>query len=103
LARVVQTVRHPIEGEFCLYHPQTNGQVERVNQCLEMFLRYATYDTLSHWAKWLGSAEVWYNSCYHSSLKCSPFKALYGVDPYLGDNSVITTGQASDAATILQN
>lgn len=85
------------------YHPQTNGQAERVNQCLEMFLRYATYDTLSHWAKWLDSTELWYNSCYHSSLKCSPFKALYGVDPYLGDNSVITTGQASDAATILQN
>jgi hypothetical protein len=36
------------------------------------------------WLKWLPLAELWYNSSFHSALQCSPFKALYGVDPSFG-------------------
>jgi IS30 family transposase len=31
------------------YHPQTDGQNERVNQCLEMYLRCAVYNQPHHW------------------------------------------------------
>jgi hypothetical protein len=66
------------------YHPQTDGQSERVNQCLEMFLRCMVQDAPKQWKKWLPLAEFWYNSTVHSSLGCSPFKALYGHEPNLG-------------------
>lgn len=66
------------------YHPQSDGQTERVNQCLEMYMRCAVQDSLTTWKSWLSLAELWYNSSYHSSLGCSPFKALYGYEPRLG-------------------
>jgi hypothetical protein len=66
------------------YHPQTDGQSERVNQCLEMFLRCMVQDSPRKWRSWLPLAEFWYNSSVHTSIGCSPFKALYGHEPNLG-------------------
>lgn len=31
------------------YHPQSDGQTERINQCLEMFLRCVVHQTPSQW------------------------------------------------------
>jgi hypothetical protein len=50
------------------YHPQSDGQTERVNQCLKMFLRCAVQATPIQWTKWLALAELWYNTSFHSSL-----------------------------------
>lgn len=66
------------------YHPQTDGQSERVNQCLEMYLRCAVHDTPSKWHSWLPLAEFWYNTNYHTALGCSPYRALYGHEPHYG-------------------
>ena len=63
------------------YHPQSDGQSERVNQHVEMYLRCAISDTPKKWKHWLPLAELWYNSSFHSAIGCSPFKALYGYDP----------------------
>lgn len=63
------------------YHPQTDGQTERVNQCLENYLRCMCFHKPTAWSNWLSLAEWWYNTNYHSSLKMTPFEALYGIKP----------------------
>jgi transposase InsO family protein len=50
------------------YHPQTNGQTERVNQCLETFLRSFVHACPTKWSHWLSLAEYWNNTSFHSSL-----------------------------------
>lgn len=44
-------------------------------------MRCMTHDRPSSWAKWLSLAEWWYNSIYHSSIRMTPFEALYGYYP----------------------
>lgn len=53
------------------------------------------------WVKWLPLAEMWYNSSFHSTIQCSPFKALYGVDPSFGIVPVLQDAANPDAITTL--
>jgi transposase InsO family protein len=60
------------------YHPQTNGQTERVNQILEDILRACALQYERSWEKSLPYAEFSYNNSYQESLKMTPFEMLYG-------------------------
>nr|AAQ56440.1 putative polyprotein [Oryza sativa Japonica Group]AAQ56491.1 putative polyprotein [Oryza sativa Japonica Group] len=60
------------------YHPQTNGQTERVNQILEDMLRACALDFGGAWDKSLPYAEFSYNNSYQASLQMAPFEALSG-------------------------
>jgi hypothetical protein len=60
------------------YHPQTDGQTERVNQILEDMLRACALQYDENWDKCLSLAEFSYNNNYQTSLKMAPFEALYG-------------------------
>ena len=60
------------------YHPQTDGQTERVNQILEDMLRACVLSYGSKWEDCLLFAELSYNNSYQSSLQMAPFEALYG-------------------------
>jgi hypothetical protein len=59
------------------YHPQTDGQTERVNQILEDMLRESILHFDKSWDKCLSLAELSYNNSYQASLKMEPFDALY--------------------------
>jgi hypothetical protein len=66
------------------YHPQADGQMERVNQTLEQYLRcYVDYN-LDDWAWLLSTAEFAYNNAKHESTGHSPFFLEYGRHPRTG-------------------
>ncbi|SYW74704.1 uncharacterized protein UHO2_01570 [Ustilago hordei] len=63
------------------YHPQTDGQTERVNQVVEQYLRmYCNYEQ-NDWASLLNTAAFVYNNTIHNSIGVSPFFACYGWNP----------------------
>ncbi|GMI95061.1 hypothetical protein HRI_003175400 [Hibiscus trionum] len=78
------------------YHPKTDGQTERVNQCVETYLKCMTGEKPREWSDWLHLAEWWYNSSYHTSIGTSSFQALYGQEPtihvpFIVGESVVAT------------
>eukprot|EP00253_Pinus_taeda_P024011 PITA_24011 len=61
-----------------VYHPQTDGQTERVNQVVkDMLCNYVMHQP-GKWEEYLHLVEFAYNNGYHESLKISPFEVLYG-------------------------
>jgi len=66
------------------YHPQTDGQMERINQELEQYLRVFIDHRQEQWPDWLGTAEFAYNNKIHAATKTLPFKANYGQDLRMG-------------------
>eukprot|EP00253_Pinus_taeda_P012702 PITA_12702 len=60
------------------YHPQTDGQTERVNQVLEDMLRAYVMLKPCQWEEYLHLVEFAYNNGYHTSTQLSPFEVLYG-------------------------
>ena len=60
------------------YHPQTDGQTERIKQILKDMLRACVIHFDKSWDKCLSLAEFSYNNSYQESLKMAPFEVLYG-------------------------
>ncbi|WVZ70952.1 hypothetical protein U9M48_019581 [Paspalum notatum var. saurae] len=56
------------------YHPQTSGQVERVNQILEDMLRACALTYSTRWDECLLLVEFAYNNSYQKSLEMAPFE-----------------------------
>ncbi|MCO5615111.1 hypothetical protein L7F22_069400 [Adiantum nelumboides] len=71
------------------YHPQTDGQTERVNQILEEMLRHYIQNRLASWEEYLPLVEFAYNNAPHSVTGMTPFQAAYGHTPLVPTNFVL--------------
>lgn len=81
------------------YHPQSDGQTEEVDRCIETYLRCMTHERPGQWIKWLPMAEWWYNSNYHTATQLTPFEIVYGTPPpihvpyFPGDSKIESVDQ----------
>ncbi|GLB44698.1 putative retrotransposable element tf2 155 kda protein type 1-like [Lyophyllum shimeji] len=66
------------------YHPQSDGQTERVNQELEQYLRVFCNERQDDWDDLLPEAEFQYNNHVHSATKFTPFMLDTGRNPRMG-------------------
>ena len=60
------------------FHPQTDGQSERVIQVLEDMLWSCVLDFLGSWDRYISLMEFAYNNSYRSSIGMAPYEPLYG-------------------------
>ncbi|GJP54247.1 hypothetical protein CLOM_g13357 [Closterium sp. NIES-68] len=68
------------------YHPQTDGQTERLNQIVEQLLRAACKDDISKWDLHLPVLEFAYNNATHAATGQTPFFLCYGRHPLTPQN-----------------
>ena len=86
------------------FHPQTDGQTERVNQELEHFLRCYLNFTQDNWVQLLQMANYAYNSNIHWSTGSSPFTTVFGYQPtFFPEVEAIDQGNLPSAQEFLQN
>ena len=60
------------------FHPQMDGQLERVIQVLEDMLRSCVIDYEGSWDRHIPLVEFVYNNSFQLSIGMAPYKALYG-------------------------
>jgi hypothetical protein len=84
------------------YHPQTDGQSERVNQCVENYLRCMVFQSPKKWNSFLSTTEWWYNTSFHTSLKITPFQALYGFQRPMITEGILPDSVGAKARDIMQ-
>ena len=66
------------------FHPQTDGQTERMNQELEQYLQFFIENRQKDWLKWLAAAEFAINNKIHMATKVSLFMANYSKELRMG-------------------
>ncbi|MBW0557819.1 hypothetical protein O181_097534 [Austropuccinia psidii MF-1] len=85
------------------FHPETDGQTERVNQIIEQYLSMYVIYHQDNWHTWIPLAELSYNNAEHSSTKQSPFFTIYGRNLSFDSIHVSQDSPAGKVSTKLQS
>ena len=80
------------------YHPQTDGQTERINQEVEAYLRIYCSTHPHTWSEHLTNIEFAHNILPHSNTQMAPFKLLLGYEP----RSIPDQSPSSDSPAVQQ-
>ena len=83
------------------FYPQTDGQMERMNQELEQYLRLFVEHRQKDWLEWLASAEFAVNNKTHTATKVSPFMANYRRELRMGGD-IRRKGKVESATEFVQ-
>ena len=83
------------------FHPQTDGQTERLNCEINTYLRIYVSDRQQDWAKWIKIAQFVWNNTVSSVTTDSPFGITHSYSPHLGTEPVdVSAPAAKDFAAI---
>ena len=67
-----------------VFHLQTDGQTERMNQELEQYFHMFIDHYQEQWPEWLGTAKFAYSNKAYTGTRVLPFKANNGQNPRMG-------------------
>jgi transposase InsO family protein len=81
------------------FHPQTDGQTERMNHVLEDYLRHFVSYNQSDWSEKLDLAEFSLNNLHSTSSGVSPFFFIHGYHPRF--NTLTKASNRSSANTLV--
>lgn len=77
------------------YHPQTDGQTERLNQIVEQYLRIFINFQQDDWVVLLPAAQLAYNTTPTETTKVTPFFANFGYEADLRQGPDVTVPRAA--------
>jgi transposase InsO family protein len=80
------------------YHPQSNGACERMNQTLLKMLRSLPEKEKSRWPDKLNKMVHAYNCSPHSSTGYSPFFLMFGREPKLPIDMLVSISKPAEAS-----
>ena len=85
------------------FHPQTDGQTERLNCKINTYLRIYVSDRQQDWAKWIKIAQFVWNNTVSSVTTDSPFGITRSYSPRLGTEPVDVSAPAAKDFTAIFN
>jgi hypothetical protein len=85
------------------FHPQTDGQTERMNKVLEEYLRHFVSPSQTDWDMLLSAAEFALNDTYQASIGSTPFYLTYGQHPLTPARAAVAKSNVPAAVDFLQN
>ena len=81
MTQAIMKMLNIIQVHSTIYHPQSNGIVERFNKTIKNMLVKVTIDQEDKWHEYLPLVLFAYNSSKHESTGFSPFELMFGQNP----------------------